>query len=286
MPFGVELPDNLGASETQTETGVNPAPEGASPPIQEVSRAIEPEKNQDLDLDKLERFRFQGKEWTPKELRNAQLRHEDYTRKTQELAETRKYSDNFAIDLQSVLRNPNRFEEFRKIYPKQFVQIAEEVLKSVKPSSPTPQSTQSTESAQKPTDPRVEEILSEWGQIKQEQQKAEIEQIHSWLDNQFETLSKKYDFANSEIVTARAEAASLQGTQITKELLDKLFKANHEEIKGAWEKRYKSKVNEQLEKGKKAKDIGGGGGIAGEAPRGLKTLAEAKKAMLADFGAK
>lgn len=288
-PFGVVLPDNIGSEAAEVKETPNSvgdsAPEGAAP--EKVSKeAAGTEKAQEiLELDKLERFRFGGKEWSPKDLRNATLRHEDYTRKTQEVAEARKYAENFPADLRTVLREPHRLQEFRQLYGKypQYVEHAESLLKEMGQRNGQPQGTQQPEN-----DPyasrfeKIEGVLSQWSQAQQE---AQTKQIESWLDNQFETLSKKYTYADPEVITARAEVASRSGTQITPEVLEKLFKANDSEVKDRFDRVYSQKVTKQLETSRKGKDVGTGGGIPGGAPKGFKTIKEATNAFLADIEA-
>lgn len=291
MPFGVDLPDNLGETTTAApESAPNSGADivgDAAPKDLDISRTAEKsEAPKDyLDLDKLERFRFAGREWSPKELRNAHLRHEDYTRKTQETAEARKYADNFAHDIRAVIENPHRISEFRQVYPKSYVEAAQRILERMQGSGQTPQHSDPA----KPNDPMMQKLSSleeKFSALEAEKFKGEVEQTEAWLNSQFETLTKKYPYANSEVVTARAEVASRQGTEITKEVLDKLFKASDNEIKAQWEKRYKEKVQEQIKAGSKAKDTGTGGGIPGGAPKGFKTIKEATNQFIQDFTAK
>jgi hypothetical protein len=287
MAFGVELPDNLGsgapaegnAGEATTSPAGN-APSGDKS-SNEGTRPETAKGNEPLDLDKLERFRFAGREWKPKDLHNAYLMREDYTRKTQELSEARKYADNFAADLRTVTKEPGRFEEFKRLYPTEYVELAQKYLDAGK--LPGPQGTVQPTPSQ---DPKVAELYDKVAKWEQAQQENEVRQIQSWLDNQFSTLTKKYPFANSELVNARAEVAARQGTKITEEVLDKLFKACDQEIKTKWEEHYKGKVNQQLETGKKARDMGPGGGTPSAAPRTPKTIKEATRMALEDLGAR
>lgn len=277
-PFGVELPENVGEHTPSAEPTEAPSGEPSSP------KATEPEATQKVsdlvDLDKLERFRFGGREWSRKDFTGGYLRHEDYTKKTTELAEARKYVENFAADINTVLRNPTKFEEFKKVYPAEYVRYAEEILKFGKADS-VPQG----QTPDKARDPEIEAMKNDLQAWKKEKEEAELQSINSWLDTQFKTLSEKYPHAISEVITARAEAAARQGIEINQEVLDKLFKANDAEMKAIEEKRFKEKVNQQLKAGQKAKDMGSGGGIPGQAPKGPKTLREARDQMLQDLGA-
>lgn len=280
MPFGVELPDNLGA-EAKTDV----APESRAPEGAQVSteKTDSPETIKDiLDLDKLDRFRFDGKEWSSKELRNSYLMHSDYTKKTQEVASERRYAQAFAADMRFLLQNPDKFDKFAEIYPKTYQDMAREILEqaSLKQQgmSPQPGNNQAV-----PKDPELAEIKGELTEWRKAQHAAEVEKIQSWLDNQFETLSKKHPYADTEVVMARAQILSDQGNKITKEILDKLFAKSNDEIKDRFEKMYKGKVTEQLKAGEKSRDVGSGGGIPGQSPKGFKTIKEATQAFLSDI---
>lgn len=297
MPFGVQLPDNMESSIESTGNssdsqsggaGTVPAPEivtkdarpaeitetgtpQPAPTRQQLEQAL-------TDLDKLERFRFGGREWSPKELKSATMLQSDYTRKTQELTETRKYVDNFSVDLQTVLKDPAAWGQFQKVYPKEFVAIAKEILDNrVREAAPQ----QNADPSERP-DPyakrfeRIEGVLGNWEKA---QHQAEVEKTEAWLDNQFDTLSKKFPRAQSEVVSARAEAAHKNGIEITDKVLEKLFRQNHEETQAAWEKHYKEKVDQQLKAGSKAKDVGPGGATPSAAPVVPKTMKEARRAL-------
>lgn len=302
MPFGVELPENLGSPAPEstggTETQTDLAPSGAdtakadSPETTEALSGAGQEKTpttseikEILDLDKHDRFRFAGKEWTRKEFNNAYLMQSDYTRAKQQLAEDRRYADNYAADLRKVIRNPERLDEFKKLYPKSYVEMATNVLNDLRGQQPQPQgSQQKVPQPQNQEDPEVQSMKAEFREWKQKQYQAEVDTYQSWLDNQYETLGKKYPFANTEAVTMRASLLSEQGHEIKKETLEKLFKEVDDSEKSRFEAMYKSKVEKQKQVGLKTKDIGSGGSTPGSAPRGLKTLKEAKEAWLNDLG--
>ncbi len=292
-PFGVELPENLGSTSTESSSapegsqGTEISPDGRAPESapQSLRTAAQPEAPKDnfLDLDKLERFRFDGREWSKKDFKNALLRQEDYSRKTMELSETRKYAENFTADLQAVIDNPALFAKFQGVYPKAYVEAAQRILDRIQGGGQPKQTDTKTTGQPDPYAQKIGEFEKKLSSIEQHFQQAEVEKNRAWLDNQYDTLSKKFPLADSEVVTARAEAALAQGIDLTDKVLEKLFKANHAEVQARFEKVYKERVNEQVKAGTKAKDTGAGGGTPGQAPRGLKTLKEAEAAMLADI---
>lgn len=272
--LGVELPENIGEAKTEVPVETKSL---------EVPKTEEPKSPSDvLELDKLERFRFGGKEWTPKDLNGSILRHEDYTRKTMEVAEARKYADNFSHDLQTVLKDSSKFAEFEKIYPKEYVQVAKNVLSRLQTMDSVPNQQNGLDSKVADRISQMEATLTDWQKA---QHAAEVQKYESWLDNTLSTLSAKYPMAETEIILARAQALQQQGHDVTKDgVMEKLFKATHEATQERFDKLYKEKTTKQLEANSKGKDIGTGGGIPTKAPRGLKTMKEAKAALLEHVG--
>lgn len=297
MPFGVELPENLGSSTDQGVGGGDSqgAPEGASPPsgtqISSEGQGTQIPR-QPLDLDKLERFRFNGRDWTPSDFRKDYERgymlQGDYSRKTRELAETRKFADNFAHDLRTVIADRNQLDEFKRIYPREFVEICERILEQMPHRQPTQQ-------PQPPgaVDPKWAERLSrvegQLGHFQQATEQAQVEQIQGWLNNHFDVLSRKYPYADAEVINSRALEAAQKGTQITETVLDKLFKQHNEQVlerKAGWDKAGKEKATQQIAAGKRARDMGPGGGPPSGAPKSPKTMKEAKELWLQDIAAR
>lgn len=273
----VELPENFEKPEVEA------APEPTEAPKDLEVKDTTPETTKEpLDLDKLESFKLNGKDWTRKEFQDAILRREDYTRKTMELSEARKYVDNFDIDLQYVMKNPKLLDEMRKVYPANYVAAAERILERLH--GQPQENNQPNAREVNPLKGELDEIKGELNQWRQDKHQAEVTKIETWLDNQYQTLSKKYPFADAEIVSARATLLSDKRTEITDNVLDKLFKQSNEEIKTRFDKVYKEQVSKQLSTGARGKDTGSGGGIPGQAPIEPKTLKEAKAAMLKDLG--
>lgn len=254
----------------------------------EAQKAPQPEATKAeeiLDLDKLERFRFDGKEWSPKDLKNSYLMREDYTRKTQEISEARKYADNFKYDLRSLVQNPGLWDRFVKIYPKEYIESAKEVLALFNSDSPQKSSDKPQEHAQ--IDPSFLKEFQEvkgWIQSQTEAQRAAaIEQSTQWLDNQYATLFKKYPNAVEEVVTTRAQALIDMGNQVNDQVLSKLFEQSHKEMTDRFVASQQNKVKEQIKTGLQGKDTGTGGSAPTSAPKQFKTFKEAREAWLSDI---
>lgn len=296
MAFGVELPANLG--EAPSAPGTEAAPSGSD---QFSSKAPGTESSEGAtkeapltDLDKLERFRFEGREWKREDLRRAYLRQQDYTRKTQELAETRKYTDNFAIDLREVINNRARLEDFRRIYPREFVERAEEILGHLPEQKPAQGTSQ--QQGQDPVRSELEGIKRDLGQWKQEKQQAEVASIQSWLDNKFDAFTKKYSNVSRfgegdknpvlKAINSDLTILAEKGTKITEQVIEHYFKGYDDTLKASWNAMRKSEITQQQRAGKEARDVGPGGGAPGAAPKGPKTFKEATALMIADLEAK
>src|SRR5260221_13616467 len=129
--LGASQSDNNEKIESQSELAPQ---ERADDVSSETESAI-------AELEKIEKFKFQGKEYTPKELGTLLAREKEaqkaFTQKTQALAEERKsleserkYYDNLAYDLMKVRENPALAKEFISVYPEKFHNYLRNVLSS------------------------------------------------------------------------------------------------------------------------------------------------------------
>ena len=290
------------------------APEAASEPNApstenlEISGDNKPDSNEQTpntqttaqqiaDLDKLERVRFGGKEQSVKELKAALMRQDDYTRKTKELAETRKYADNFAYDFAKVVRQPALMAEFKKIYPAQYVEMVDSYLKEQSPAQTTEQpdaggDTQVPPDVQRLLEERLKpyeekfQRLDAWEQNVKEQETAAISQR---LDSLHDQYGKKYPFADPDLVDFRVQIAKEKGVEITKENLgqvyEQIYKSLHEHHEKRLNAQQKAKVKEQVKAGQSAKDVSGGAGIPAAAPKKYSKFSDINKDVFSAFGA-
>lgn len=275
----------------QADTTSAPSVEASSEEIKSNQSSVAPESNQPslAELEKLERFRFDGQEWTPKELKNAILRMNDYTRKTQEVAESRKgveteqlYRDNFQADFSKVLQNPELIDVFKTYYPAHWVKVAEQLLESSK-SQPKAQ-TQSSQQAPQGTavDPT---LMKKIDYIEKTFQQREVEALEKTLDMEFTKLTQKYPKANQELALSRAQLISGQNVDILKDgKLEEIFKTLHELESGRENQWRQNLIKEQKQANAKGRDIGKGGGTPGKAPEKM-NFREARDNMLKGLGA-
>lgn len=238
------------------------------------------------ELDKMDKFKFQGQEWTPKDLEKAILRQKDYTQKTQGLSDERKsfgderkFYENLAWDLMKLRDDPSKVQEFVKVYPQAFHKYAEEFLKqaSNQVQSQAPQ-TQQQPYQDVQTLSRLERLEKFYND--QEVAKNELE-----IKNVMTSMATKYpDAANfTEMVLGRAYEAHTQGTQLTPQVWEDIYKQVNDQVGSMIKTKYGDLVKKQQAANVKARDVGAGGGTVGTAPKKFKGFKEATAAAIADL---
>lgn len=297
MPFGVELPtsfptDSAPASAAPSQATDN-APDVAKEPSTPESQSLDKQTpEQLLDLDKHERFRFQGRETTLKELIERQMMRDDYSRKTAQVAEARKFADNFDADASWVLEDPTRLGKFKEVYPPGYVKILEKLISRL-PTEPGQAALETATPATAALPPDVAkeiEDMREWRHSVQSQiSEAKAAKADAELTSWFDELSKKFPDAENDVVTARAavtaERLEAEGKEFSKSHLEKLFKEDHDLRVKRQTERARAQQKEQKAVAKKSQDMGGGGGVAGQAPASPKNFKEAQALMERDFKA-
>lgn len=252
------------------------APEGAAPNTKELTPAQEQEL---IDLDKVQKFKYGGREWTPKDFQGAVMMQSDYTKKTQAIAQERKYYDNLSADLEAVKGNPQLIDEFKKVYPEKFHSFLSYIQKEEQRQAKEAPQEQASDPAYKQFQSRIEQIENHF-------KEQEVSSINAELDNKFSQLSKKYDMADEESVLARAQTLveKLQSenpgqkVKISDQQWDQLWKTVHDKAEAAFNARYTKQVQSKLQNNARAKDVPAGGGIPGQAPRKFETIREASDA--------
>ena len=105
--------ESTGASSTESVTTPDAGGSAAPGPGQTVNAA-----GQVVDITDPDRYRYNGrpvKDWA-----SGYMRQQDYTSKTQEIAQERKYYENLHYDLDKVRQDPALAEQFKQIYPEKF----------------------------------------------------------------------------------------------------------------------------------------------------------------------
>lgn len=252
----------LEQSVTETESSGANQPAGT----QGQSAGAEP-----YDLDKAEKVRWEGKEYTPDQFRKMMMFQQDYSRKTQSIAQTQKYYENLQYDLDAVKSNPKLASEFQKLYPKEFHKYLDNVM---------PSDWKTGNQGEKSNlPPEIQEKLERFENYVKEQ---EVSREETKIDDITSKLAQKYPEAIEDVVLARAQALVEQGHNLTPENWDKLYKTSHDFML----KKMADKQNKQFDAQKnanlKGRGIGPGGGTPGQAPRKL-SMKEATEAAIQDL---
>lgn len=229
-----------------TEAGSNAAHGSAAPAL--------------TDIGSLEKFRFEGKEWTPKDLKSAFMMQSDYTNKTKEIAKERRFYAELEADLEHVKTNPALASEFKRLYPESF----HSYLKYVLPAQGAQQAAAQGAPEASDIDPRIKSEIEQLRKIVTEDKvTAQTAKLEAW-DNAFQS---KYPNADIEAVYSEAAKLDAKGTKITEQLWESLYKASESKFTGRADAYYKAKLEKQKLATAEAKDIGSGGGTPGQAPR-------------------
>lgn len=229
-----------------------------------------------MDLESVQKFRFGGKEWTPKEFQGAYMMQADYTRKTQQLAEERKYFDNLNADLAAVKSNPALEAKFREVYPAKYHAYLDYVAQ--KQQAQTGQNGQQSQYGN--IDP---EFKRRFDMLEADMNTRKVEAINAELDARFKTLSEKYPLADEEAAIARAQALHSKGVQLTDKVWDQVWKAVSDKNESVFKKYGAAQVNKQKTANQRGKDAAPGGGIPGQAPKRPKTIKEASALALEEL---
>lgn len=242
-------------STTEIEAQGNVAREDQSGGIQEI--------------DNLEKIRFMGRDWSPKDLKESIMRRDDYTKKTQEISETKKmsqYWDNLHSDLEKVAENPSLADEFLRIYPEKFHGYLQ--LLNIKA-----QRSPSHKGSDRET---PDEVTRRLERLENTLREKEVSAIEASIDSTFQKMSQKYPDADEDSVLARAQALMEANPQLqmSDKVWDKLWKESHDRFNSRVNERNKSKLNTQRSVNSRSRESASGGGIASQAPR-RETMAEA-----------
>lgn len=248
-----------------------------------------------LDLSKAEKFMLEGQEMTYEDLKKSLMRHQDYTKKTQALAEERKsvetytqekkFYDNLSYDLKSVKQNPALAEQFKKVYPEKFHAYLDAIIDG-----------QTEKVARQELPAEVLNKLQEHDEflssLREEKTKAEQTQIMGQLENWEQKYTKKYP--NAEVASVyhameqytskmREENPEFGFKDLNEKVIEGIYKSVHDHF----EKRFTDWQNNKLktirDTNNKAGDIPPGGGIPGEAPKKMKLKDVAESIIGSEF---
>lgn len=228
------------------------------------------------ELDKMDKFKLDGQEWTLKDLKAAIMRQKDYTQKTQSLAETRKtfdeskkFYENLPYDLRALEKNPALLNEFLRVYPKEFHKHAQDIFQANNQNEAPKQNVQQ----QPQVDVEMMSRLTHLEKFYHEQEVAKNEQV---INSMIDKFSQSYPRAGAfkEMVLGRAFEAHSQGVQLNEAEWENIFKQVNSEVETILKSETKQQQKKQMEANAKAKGVSAGGGTAAQAPKKFKNLGE------------
>lgn len=228
------------------------------------------------ELEKIGKFKYQGKEWTLQDLEKAMLRQQDYTKKTQTLSEERKsfeqerkFHENLPYDLMKVKENPKLVADFVRVYPEKFHQYLEGVVNA------QDEQAEASEAVERHSVPQVPvELYSRINRIEKHFNELEVAKNRQEIDSTVDELSRKYPDANPELALSRAFETYEGGTKLTKEVWEDIFKKCDQDGKHWMKSRYAELVKKQTAANNKGKDVDSGGGTIDRAPKSFKSIDE------------
>jgi len=229
------------------------------------------------NLDTAVKFMWKGKEMTPGQLEKGFMLHSDYTKKSQQVAEQRKYYDNVDADLEKVRANPALRSEFVKVYPKEFHKLLGYIGIKEEQQGGMPNGFDKNQ-----LPPEMQEALNKINNFEQYVQNNEIKAKEQELENISMRLTQKYPEAVEDVVLARAQVLIDEGHELSEAVWDKLYKTSHEAMLKRDQERKTKTFEAQKQSNQQGRSIGKGGGTAGSAPKRM-TMAEATEAAVRDY---
>lgn len=279
---------NSGSQPQPTSEAPSSAPENTSQSNQSATTGSpQPTAQQLQDLSKLEKFLIEGKEYNYKDLKSERMRFSDYTKKTQEISQERKYYANLNSDLRQVKSNPALAEEFKRVYPEQFHAYLDVIIEQAQKEQPTNQQSSDDYDQSGYDQKKIEQMVQRMVEqrtapIQNHFKEQETKAVEAQIDAIFKTNSAKYQFADEETVLARAQALHNQGIPLNDETWERIFKSVQDSNQKRYETYHTQKISEQKKANTKARDVASGGGIPGEAPQKVK-LKDVGRQMMDDI---
>ncbi len=236
------------------------------------------------DLAKFAKFKFEGKEMTFDELKKAYMRHSDYTKKTQELAQERKYMDNLSADLEAVRRNPSLLVDFKRVYPEKYHTYLDYVLRRDEAQRQEQQQPQTQELPREVLErlARHEQVIESFQQKELEAEQARIEAHFDSLEKKFTSkypqaeLGQVYHLLQTYVNNQRQENPDFGFKDISEKEVEAIYKQTHEYFEGKFKSWNEAQVKRVKEANKMASDIprGGTAPLEGRKPMKLKDVAD------------
>jgi len=258
---------------------------------QELAPAAENKEEVSLvDLDTLDKFRWQGKDWTRDELNKSHMLQSEFTKRNQALIKEREtinrekeFRANLRADVEKVRTNPQLAAEFLKVYPREYHFLMDDFLRNNQQQSQAVQAPKIDPSFER----RMSQIEDTFKQQDEALKESQVEAAGAQIDSVFTKMSAKYPLADEEVVIARAQALLDKGAKLTDDkgninenAWDKIWASVNDTVTKRFEGHYKKQIGNQTKANVKGRDVASGGGIPGQAPKKM-TMREATEHAIA-----
>lgn len=283
----------------EVESTMEVSPESGAPetsiPASGNDHAKEDSNSSPLTLDSVDKFVFQGHEYTPEELNRSMLRMNDYTKKTQEIAQEKKFYENLPADLEHIRGNPHLADQFKKLYPSKFHRYVDLILANQENGKDEDDSGNNVERMlpKSVVDKlkKLDQMEEKLARIEDKSRSNEEAVASKHLDTVFAKYSDKYPYAVEDTVLNQAQAL-LDANQenprfkLTEATWERIFKGVNDKYQKQFETKYRNQIESQVKKSERASDSGPGGSAPGRGPSGPRTFAEATEMAIQDLKTK
>ncbi len=230
------------------------------------------------NLDSLSEFEFQGAKYTPDRFHQILNEHKQFSETAKQRAEREEFDEHFIIDRERLLKDPSLADQFRQKYPKEYHYILDFLPKDQRQVAAQPNVAQTS---LPPELVREIEELKAWKAHQEHRtHQAEVQNATAQIDKITGPLFEKYPMADDEAVFAKADAMLSNKMQLNDKTWERLVRESHEKAQKKWDQHQGATLKQQLDKGRRAADVGPGGATPGQAPKGPQTLNDAREAML------
>lgn len=230
------------------------------------------------DLDGLSEFAFQGQKYTPDALVKIVNGYKSYSESAGKYAEREELDQHFEVDRARLLKDPSLADQFRQKYPQQYHWILDFLPTGQRqePAQPT--------AAQSALPPeyleKLQALEARVSHYDSQAQQAAIQKASAEIDRITEPLFKKFPMADPDAVFARVDVALGNKVVMTEKAWERYVRESHEQAQKRADQTQGALLKEQMEKGRRAQDVGPGGSTPGQAPQLPRTMSEAREAAL------
>lgn len=231
------------------------------------------------DLDGLSEFQFQGSKYTPDQLLEIVNGYKKLSETSASRAEREEYEEHFRVDRERLLKDPSLADQFRQKYPKDYHWVLDFLPKGQRQEVAAQPNT--APNALPPEVQKEIDDLKAWRQTQEQRAyQSEVKAAEAQLEKITGPLFQKFPMADTDAVFAKADALLSQGNKLTEKTWERLVRENHESSQKRWDQFQGATLKQQMEKGRRAADVGPGGATPGQAPIKPRTFDEAEQALL------